>query len=133
MKHIKNFNNWGIEKEKINNEYLYNFSPRPREIIFTKWGINIGFESDGKKNFLRPVLVLKKIGSLYWVVPLTSKLKENMFHYRLQSVSFDAVENSMIMLSQARVIDEKRFIRKIGEVSWKEYKEIQKKIKNLYF
>ena len=31
------------------------------------------------------------------------------------------------------IIDKKRFISKIGEISGKEYKEIQKKIKKLYF
>lgn len=37
------------------------------------------------------------------------------------------------MLSQARIIDEKRFEESIGTVSKTEFKEIQKKMKSMYF
>jgi mRNA-degrading endonuclease toxin of MazEF toxin-antitoxin module len=133
MQHHKSFEDWGNEKQKIHESTVYDFSPRVREIVFAKMGVNIGFESDGKKEFLRPVIILKKIGSLYWVVPLTSKLKENIFHHTLKSVEFEEIENSVVMLSQGRIVDKKRFTQKIGEISWKEYHEIQKKMKKLYF
>lgn len=82
----KNFSQWSNKKEDIHNTKVSSFSPRIREIVYAKMGINIVYESDGKKNFIRPVLILSKVGSLYWVVPLTSKLKENFFHHTLKSV-----------------------------------------------
>ncbi len=134
--HLKNFDDWNAEKKDLHNELSPVIYPKVRYIWYVKWGVNIGFESDGKKEFRRPVLVLAKIGSLYWVVPLTSKLKENYFHHTLSSVVFShsEVENSVVMLSQARIIDEKRFIHEIGIIEGKdEFREIQKKMKNIYF
>lgn len=49
----------GIEKEKINNEASRkNFSPQIGEIFHTKLGVNIGFESDGKGEFMRSIKFL---------------------------------------------------------------------------
>ncbi len=107
--------------------------PKARQIWFVKLGINIGFEANGKTDFTRPVLVLAKIGSLYWVVPLTSRLKLNSFHHRLESISFKNIEHSLVMLSQARVVDVKRFQECIGGISKSEFFIIQKKMKKFYF
>jgi len=135
--HIKNFKKWGEEKERLNiseiTSDITKFSPRIREVVYAKFGINIGFEADGKKNFMRPVLILAKIGSMYWVAPLTSKLKENYFHHELLSVKFPTIKHSLVMLYQARIIDEKRCFHKIGEVQKIEFQEIQKKMKSMYF
>ena len=139
MAYHKKFEEWGKEKKELHHAEIpvdengEKFSPRMREIIYAKLGVNIGFESDGKKGFTRPVLILAKIGSLYWVAPLTSKLKENFFHHTLTSVNFKNIENSVVMLSQARVIDGKRFKESIGKISRGEFFEIQKKMKNIYF
>jgi mRNA-degrading endonuclease toxin of MazEF toxin-antitoxin module len=133
MNYSRNFDAWNEEKKSLDAQNLPIRHPKVRYIWYVKLGVNVGFESDGKKKFKRPVLVLAKIGSLYWVVPLTSKLKENAFHYSLKSVSFDDVKNSVVMLSQARVIDVSRFSHEIGRVEKEEFKKIQKKMKSLYF
>lgn len=131
---LKLFTSWAKEKNILHNKMKHTvFSPRPREIVYAKMGVNIGFEADGKKDFLRPVIVLAKIGSLYWIAPLTSQFKQNPFHYKMESVRFKNVEHSVIMLSQARIVDGKRFLYKIGEVNEKEFLEIQKEMQRLYF
>ncbi len=132
--YIKEFDIWNKEKKELHMSEEIEIYPKPRHIWYAKFGVNIGSESDGKAEFLRPVLVLSKIGSLYWVVPLTSKFKENIFHHTLESVKFEKIEYSLIMLSQARIIDKKRFQERIGKmVSKEEFSEIQKKMKSLYF
>jgi len=82
---------------------------------------------------LRPAIVLSKIGSLYWIAPLTTKLKQNIFYHLITSIEFENIENSIIILSQARVIDKKRFQNEIGIIKKDEFKIIQKKMKKLYF
>lgn len=132
--HQKDFQHWGIEKEKINSQdYDTHFYPKVREIFYAKLGINIGFEADGKKEFIRPILILAKIGSLYWIVPMTSKLKNNFFHHEITSISFPEVEHSVIMLSQSRIIDKKRLMESLGMISKDEFTLIQKKMKSMYF
>lgn len=132
--HYKGFNEWNTEKQEINSgKYDREFYPKVRSIWYAKLGINIGFESDGKKEFKRPVLILAKIGSLYWIVPLTSQVKENIFHHTLTSVKFKKITNSVLMLSQARIIDKRRLISEIGIISKNEFNIIQKKMKGLYF
>ncbi len=134
MIYQKNFNDWNEEKQTIQKTKTPNVYPKMRHIYYAKLGINIGFETDGKKKYLRPVLILAKIGSLYWVAPLTSQLKIDLFHHLLKSVTFENVKNSLVMLSQGRILDKKRIKERIGDmVSQEEFSEIQKKMKKLYF
>jgi len=61
MQFFKNFLDWFILKPKVDN-----LDQRPlfqeREVWDCYWGVNIGFELDGKNDkFIRPVLVLKKL------------------------------------------------------------------------
>jgi mRNA interferase MazF len=68
------FDKWNEEKK-----YLHSISERkdifinPGEVWYIKMGINIGFEQNGKKEFRRPVLVIKKIGNMFLCMPLTTK------------------------------------------------------------
>ena len=132
--HEKDFDQWSNEKKNIHyKKDNKNFYPKIREVFYAKIGVNIGFESDGKSEFMRPVLILSKIGSLYWAVPLTSKYKQNFFHHELQSISFSNIEHSLIMLSQSRIIDKRRLVESLGMVSKEEFQCIQKKMKSMYF
>jgi mRNA-degrading endonuclease toxin of MazEF toxin-antitoxin module len=87
-------------------------------------------EENGKEDFRRPVLVINRIGGLFFVVPLSTKEKDNKFYYRLTSVDFK--KPSLVMLSQARVIDKKRFMNKIGEISDEEFQKIKKFLRKMY-
>ena len=55
------FDEWNNDKKVIHKEELPEFFVNEREIWYTKLGINIGNESNGKKEFRRPVLVLRKV------------------------------------------------------------------------
>ncbi len=69
-------------------------------------GVNIGFEQNGGKDFLRPVVVYKKFNKhVFLGIPLTSKIKEDKFHYEFE---YKADIRSFVMLSQIRLFDIKR-------------------------
>lgn len=128
------FNLWNIEKQKINNKkggvYI-----NQREVWFTKMGQNIGFEENGKDNFLRPVLVIKKIGNLFFTVALTTKGKENnYFYYRLKDIELENpkhINSSYLILSQVKVMGKRRFFKKVGTISNKELCIVKKKLKKI--
>ncbi|GAB5417008.1 MAG: hypothetical protein Crog4KO_18750 [Crocinitomicaceae bacterium] len=124
---------WNTEKKKINEKDLPRFFIKPRQIWFTKMGENIGFEENGKSDFLRPVLVLKKVGNMFFTVALTSRGKtENYFYHKLQDVALKNpkyLDSSFVILSQVKVMDKKRFTEHIGNVSNEEFEVIKKKLR----
>lgn len=137
---IEVFDIWNTEKKLIHNkELLGDFFINPREIWFVKMGMNIGFEENGKDNFLRPVLVLKKVGNLFFTVAMTSKGKDGNLFYLKVNESEIVLENpkhkesSYMILSQVKVMDKKRFFKSVGRVSRKEFGIIQEKLKTVLF
>ena len=102
-------------------------------------GENIGAEQNGKTEFSRPVLVLKKVGSLFFTVALTTKGKpENNFYLKLSDLSMDEdhlknIGQSWLILSQVRVMDKRRFLEKIGTVGSKEFNSVKLKLTTLLF
>ncbi len=133
------FDLWNQEKKHIHKHDIPNVYINTREIWFTKMGKNVGFEQDGKDEFLRPVLVLKKVGNLFFTVALTSKEKINSsFYHKLEEVELDKKNkkyknSSHVILSQVRVMDKKRFTQHIGIVAEKEFKTIKQKLRTLLF
>ena len=145
---LEKFDEWNEEKKKIqtkiDEEKLLPEEEKKkkriyineREIWYTTLGQNIGNESNGKKLFLRPVLVIKKIGSMFFVVPMTTKWKDNIYHHEVWNVVYDSeYENvpdvSRVQLSQARVIDKWRFSHHIGTISLDDFVSIKQKLKAL--
>jgi len=55
-------------------------------------------------------LVIKKIGNIFLVIPMTTKEKNNIYHHKLKSFK---QKISWLILSQLRAVDKKRFIKKI--------------------
>lgn len=130
------FNRWNEEKQKIHNSKNKNFYIKTREIWFTKIGQNIGFEENGKDDFMRPVLILKKIGNLFFTASLTTKGKDNNFYHKISDIELHNPKHknsSYVILSQVKVIDKKRCVEKIGNVSHKEFNKIKEKLKTLLF
>ncbi len=124
---MQNFDDWNINKKKINSEKdPPNF--HIRGIWFCVFGLNIGREENGKnERFERPVLVLRKFaGGIFYALPLTTMHKELPYYYLL-----DYPETSSVLLSQARVLDARRLIRKIRTVSSQEFEDIKFKFKEL--
>ena len=57
---------------------------KAREVWFAHLGINVGNEEDGKgKTFQRPVLILKKVGNMFFVAPMTTKGRDDKFYHTL--------------------------------------------------
>ncbi len=144
---MKTFHIRTILKERIHSHfqeksYLERFYVNQREIWYCHLGANIGYEEDWKWcEYRRPVLVLKKVGILYRVVPLTSKPKDNnKFYHIINRWSLEYFEKatskvtkSWAILSLVRIVDKTRFIHKIAHINQKELWEITKKLKTLLF
>lgn len=126
--HKKDFYWWTKEKIDIDQNIATSmFFIKPREIWFIKLWVNIGNETDGKIAFERPVLILKKVWSIFWVLPLTTKWKDNnIFYYKIESIDFG--KSSYAILSQIRTIDKKRCMYCVWKISSWELKSIKKSL-----
>jgi mRNA interferase MazF len=126
----KDFSGWNKEKQKIHlrdEQTLFH----EREIWWCALGVNVGFEQDGtNEHFERPVLVVKKFNQdVLWVLPLTRSNKNNQYYYRLDQ---DEDKDSMVILSQLRLISSNRLLRKMRMISKEEFKEIIEKTKQFF-
>ena len=62
---------------------------KEKDVWYAQLGVNIGNEEDGKGNtFKRPVLVIKKFGNMFLVIPMTTGGKDSKFYTRsLKNIS----------------------------------------------
>lgn len=80
---MKPFDTRNIEKKKINDKQGILFV-KEKDIRYAQLGINIGNEEDGKgEYFKRPVLVVKKFGNMFLVIPMTTGGKNSKFYHTL--------------------------------------------------
>lgn len=124
------FHKWHKIKYKIHNLDSSNLFFKERDIWWCYFGLNIGFEQNGKNDFfLRPVLVLKKLSrNTCFVIPLSTKVKSGNYYFFLLS------ESNIIRiatLSQLKMIDVKRLRNKIDSISQEEFVLIKEKVINL--
>ena len=91
---------------------------REGEIIWCRFGINIGNENIGKgKYYRRPVLVLRKFTQdVFLGIPLTRKEKKGDWYHEI--VHGDL--KNFLILNQAKTLDRKRLENKMYEISEKE-------------
>ncbi len=101
-----------------------------REVWFCSIGINVGIEMDGKNNnFSRPVLILRRFNlETFWEIPLTSKLKSGKYYLRLKSMP-----QSNLVLSQLRLWDKKRLIKKMLTIHEDEFERVKSRIRSLLY
>lgn len=137
------YDEWNETKKEIhfqvdkNTKDSEDFYVNEREIWYVRLWINIGFEENGKKNFLRPVLVIKKIGNVFFVVAMTSKGKDkNRFYHKMVNTIFNEKnrkykDSSYVILSQVRVIDKKRFTEVMWILGKEEFLFVKQKLKEL--
>ncbi len=135
----KDFDKWNHLKKLLNRENKTIFV-HPREIWWCSLGLNLGAEIDGKNDtFERPVLVLHVYSrETMLVLPITTKEKNDLFHYkilikRLDLKKLDYLESNKtvwIKLTQAKVISNKRLLRKIDMISTDEFINIVEAFKN---
>jgi mRNA interferase MazF len=100
----------------------------PREVWWCALGVNIGSEEDGTGiNFDRPVLILKKLSpDTCLVVPLTTSKHEHKLRPLVGSVDGKIAR---ALLTQVRVVDTKRLLRKIDTINKDTFSEIRKKVR----
>lgn len=126
MDQENDFDKWNNVKKETGRKSSPQFNVR--EIWYCSLGQNIGREENGKHaSFERPVLVLRKFNQeIFFGLPLSSMNKNLPFYYLL-----DYQEISSVLLSQIRVLDSKRLLRKIRTVSKDEFERIKVKFKQL--
>lgn len=126
----KDFDTWNTEKKYIDQKKTNkNLFFHCREIWWCSAGLNIGVETNGKhSNFERPMLILKKFNNeMIWVLPLTTKHKQNKYHYKITHQSI----KSWVVLSQIKTLSTKRLIRKIDSVSENDFQNIIKILQSI--
>jgi mRNA interferase MazF len=123
----KDFWRWHNLKSRINDSDK-NIEFHEREIWFCSIGTNVGREFDGKsRSFSRPILILKKFNlETFWGIPFTSKLKTGKYYLKIESMP-----QSNLVLSQLRLWDKRRLIRKMLTITEKEFETVKLAIKNL--
>lgn len=124
----QDYDNWNIIKKDISKKYFQQYFCT-REIWFLSIGKNIGYEQDGKNElFERPVLIYRKFNSsIFLGIPLTSSLKKGKYYFTLNN---NGNESSAI-LSQIRLFDSRRLLRRVRKISPEEFIRLRQKIKDL--
>lgn len=122
-KHQKNFDDWNEQKKNIqqNVQEIY-FDTR--EVWWCTLGVNIGHEQDGVGTLAqRPVLVLRKLSAETCVVlPMTTSKQNHPFRIFVGTIHG---RESYAILSQIRVVDTKRFMKKVSTVENGRFEEIR--------
>lgn len=122
----KEYDNWNLTKKKLSKTDRVYFNKG--DVWFASIGKNIGDEEDGKNsNFGRSILIIRKFNNnIFLAAPLTSQEKGGKYYHKLISFSV-----STLILSQIRLLDSKRLLRKIGKIENEELKDIKIKIRRI--
>ncbi len=101
-----------------------------REIWWASLGHNIGSEQNGKNDkFERPVLVFRKFGQYnFWGLPITSRCKENDYHYSF--LTEEGIPNC-VSLTQIRLMSSKRLLRRVRRLPSKDFENIASRLTEL--
>ena len=126
----KDFSPWNNLKPQVHSKNIKEIYFYEREIWFVSCGLNVGFEQDGKGAlYSRPVIILRKFSRhVFWGVPLTKILKEGKYYLKFQ---YDPKFESCAILSQLKLFDVHRLVRKDGRVSKSKFKDLKEKIRQL--
>jgi len=125
----KDFDLWNGQKKNIHTD-AENKLYHAREVWWCALGANIGFEQDGSGGeYRRPVIILKGLSrQTCFVIPLTTAVND---HPLRPSVGRIAGKEARALLSQMRVVDSKRLVRKIGYLDRDIFERIRKAAKDL--
>ncbi len=123
---MKEFDQWNEVKKRLD-KLEKNVNIKEGNVYLTSVGRNIGNESYGKGAiFLRPVLVLKKLGHNYFVgIPLTSRKKEGSYFFEF----FYKDKYSYAMFNQIRTINSKRILKYHGKIKENDFVSLKKKFR----
>lgn len=121
------FDEWNGVKKKTDN-YVCDHYYKEGDVFFARLGKNIGFEQDGGHigAFLRPILIVRGFNkNVFFAVALTTTIKDHPFYMSLGEIDG---EQSVAILSQARLLDSKRLEYKIGHVSYAVLEEVRSRL-----
>jgi mRNA interferase MazF len=124
----KDFYGWNNVKIKTNAEEPRRYTVR--ELWWCRIGINVGSEQDGKgEEYSRPCLILRGFGSdACLVVPLSTSSRDHPLRIAVGEVDG---KKARANLSQMRVIDTRRLVRKIGFLDKDAFDPIRKAAKDI--
>jgi mRNA interferase MazF len=126
----KDFDTWNIQKKDIHENEAYKWC-NERDIWWCRLGVNIGYEQDGKGDtHLRPILVVKKFNKFVALaVPLSTVIKSGPYYVALNNKRGVQI---VAIVSQLRLVDTKRFFKKVERISSEDFKRIRKAITDLF-
>lgn len=112
---MKNFDEWNKIKRDLESSIKIGTFPKEGEVWMTYYGLNLGYEQDGSKDyFSRPILVIKKFNNkMFWVVPLSTKQKKIDFYFNFTDHNG---QNVSAILAQLKLISVKRMSRKMYQI-----------------
>jgi mRNA-degrading endonuclease toxin of MazEF toxin-antitoxin module len=118
----KDFDRWNKSKKKIDAEQGRPFY-HAREIWWCTVGVNVGNELDGTgKQYDRPVLVLRAFNAQTFLgVALIGHERTGRYYFPLGKIED---RNAVANLSQVRIFDTKRLIRKIATLDERTFREL---------
>ena len=125
----KDFDSWN-EKKKIINDRKNPPFYHTRELWWCSLGVNVGFEQDGSgKEDSRPILILTALSrETFLAIPLTTSPSKHKLRPPIGQVEG---KEAHALLSQIKVVDTKRLIRKIGQLDKNVFENIRKIAKDM--
>lgn len=125
----KRFDEWNAEKKELNSRRAAPFC-HARELWWCVLGVNVGFEQDGTgEHYDRPIVILKVLSARTCLaVPLTTSTHQHPLRVPLGLVQG---KEARALLSQMRVVDTKRLIRKMSYLDHERFDLIRKAVKDM--
>lgn len=125
----KDFDGWSEQKKFLDQKQV-SFFHNDRETWWCAVGVNVGSEEDGKgKKYCRPVLIIKWVSDrTCFMVPLTTSTRTHPLRPYIGVVDG---RKAYAVVSQLRVVDQNRFVSRIGYLETEVFEEIRKTIKDM--
>ena len=125
----KDFDGWNERKRSINSGQRGYHRFSEGQIWFCTVGVNIGFEQDGSgKNFLRPVVIIKKINNCQFIgIPLTGTVRFGNEYFPLTNER----GSRTALLAQIRFFDAKRLVYFSKKMNTESFEALKIKLEGL--
>ena len=119
----KDFDSWNGTKKAIDSKGSGAFC-HAREVWWCSLGVNIGFEQDGTgKAFDRPVVVIRGFNEhVFFGAALTGRRRFGRYYFPIGMIEG---RDASVILSQVRLIDSKRLIKKIATLDEKIFSKLK--------
>jgi mRNA-degrading endonuclease toxin of MazEF toxin-antitoxin module len=126
----KRFQEWIELKQKLHEKEIRPSFVKERELWWFSVGENIGKEINGKSRvFSRPGLIIKRLSQhLFLIAPTTSKIREGSWFISIGIKKF----KTCACLHQIRVVDHKRMLDRIGQITERDFENVKERFHALY-